>query len=571
MGSLLWLLVLSVSMLTGSFMAGNLPLAISLSAERLRLVSTFGSGLLVGTALVVIIPEGVDTLYSANAALSAAPGSALAPGDQHAAPASTARATPGAFVGLAASSGLADAMAPVLVREGGHDHDHDHGPGEAIEPHKLIGPALIFGFMFMFFIDQISAHSHPHGSSRIAVSDLRDQALFTKKKVSATIGLVVHAAADGIALGAASSSNTESLELIVFLAIMLHKAPSAFGLCTFLMQEGYSRREIRSHLLVFSAAAPLAAIVTFLAVTQADIASPARTQLWTGVLLLFSAGTFLYVATVHILPEIYQPPAGSHDHTHNHSEKSLSRGQIACLVAGFVTPMILAIERTALALNLVFEIANMFSRALTVLPGAWAVRAPHAVAPALAASALARCPAGAASAALGAAAVQLSQVRWATKKSGGSTTNTRTSLPKFLGFKRLHGTKVEPGNIILRQRGTQWHPGTGVGIGRDHTIYALAKGVVVLHYDLATQRRFVSINDGTLEYFPTKNEMKRRLVDSLDSEHYIGLSSKGRYDYVMEKIKELTDADEQQRKMAAESRLASRGRRRFDLVDLTLL
>jgi large subunit ribosomal protein L27 len=66
----------------------------------------------------------------------------------------------------------------------------------------------------------------------------------------------------------------------------------------------------------------------------------------------------------------------------------------------------------------------------------------------------------------------------ASKKQGGSTQNNRDSKPKFLGVKLFGGHKCIPGNIIVRQRGTKFHPGFGVGIGRDHTIYALVEGNV---------------------------------------------------------------------------------------------
>ena len=64
------------------------------------------------------------------------------------------------------------------------------------------------------------------------------------------------------------------------------------------------------------------------------------------------------------------------------------------------------------------------------------------------------------------------------KKAGGSTRNGRDSQSKRLGVKRFGGEAVIAGNIIIRQRGTKVHPGTGVGIGRDHTIFAVVNGVV---------------------------------------------------------------------------------------------
>lgn len=66
----------------------------------------------------------------------------------------------------------------------------------------------------------------------------------------------------------------------------------------------------------------------------------------------------------------------------------------------------------------------------------------------------------------------------ASKKAGGSTKNGRDSQSKRLGVKRFGGEAVLPGTIIVRQRGTQFHVGTNVKIGRDHTIYSVIEGVV---------------------------------------------------------------------------------------------
>ena len=64
------------------------------------------------------------------------------------------------------------------------------------------------------------------------------------------------------------------------------------------------------------------------------------------------------------------------------------------------------------------------------------------------------------------------------KKGVGSSRNGRTSNPQYRGIKKFGGEKVIAGNIIVRQCGTKWHPGSGVGLGRDYTIYALVDGVV---------------------------------------------------------------------------------------------
>jgi large subunit ribosomal protein L27 len=64
------------------------------------------------------------------------------------------------------------------------------------------------------------------------------------------------------------------------------------------------------------------------------------------------------------------------------------------------------------------------------------------------------------------------------KKAGGSSRNGRDSNSKRLGVKKFGGEAVISGNIIVRQRGTQWHPGANVGLGTDHTIFATAEGTV---------------------------------------------------------------------------------------------
>ena len=64
------------------------------------------------------------------------------------------------------------------------------------------------------------------------------------------------------------------------------------------------------------------------------------------------------------------------------------------------------------------------------------------------------------------------------KKAGGSSRNGRDSNPKMLGVKKFGGQAIEAGNIIVRQRGTQFHPGDNVGMGKDHTLFATADGQV---------------------------------------------------------------------------------------------
>jgi large subunit ribosomal protein L27 len=79
------------------------------------------------------------------------------------------------------------------------------------------------------------------------------------------------------------------------------------------------------------------------------------------------------------------------------------------------------------------------------------------------------------------------------KKAGGSTRNGRDSNPKYLGVKRYGGESVLAGNIIVRQRGTRFHAGENVGIGRDHTLFALKDGKVKFQRKGLPKRRYVSI------------------------------------------------------------------------------
>jgi len=81
------------------------------------------------------------------------------------------------------------------------------------------------------------------------------------------------------------------------------------------------------------------------------------------------------------------------------------------------------------------------------------------------------------------------------KKGGGSSRNGRDSKPKMLGVKRYGGEKVSAGTIIVRQRGTQIHQGDNVGIGRDHTLFALTDGVV--------------------KFAPTSNDRKKVSVEAV--------------------------------------------------------
>ncbi|XP_060790720.1 zinc transporter ZIP9 isoform X2 [Neoarius graeffei] len=293
--------LLSLAMLVGCYVAGTIPLAVNFSEEKLKLVTVLGAGLLCGTALAVIIPEGVHALYEE-----------VMEGDHAHGPAEV--------------SAPEQKAAESAVRPS-HEHEHSHE-----ELHAFIGVSLVMGFVFMLLVDQI-------GSSHLHSSDDPEAARAASSKITTTLGLVVHAAADGIALGAAASTSQTSVQLIVFVAIMLHKAPAAFGLVSFLMHAGLERNRIRKHLLVFALAAPVLAMLTFLGLSQSSKEALSDINA-TGVAMLFSAGTFLYVATVHVLPEV----GGTGGHSHSAGGgKGLSRVEILALVIGCLIPLVLSV------------------------------------------------------------------------------------------------------------------------------------------------------------------------------------------------------------------------------------
>lgn len=267
--SVLWML--SLVMLVGSCMVGSLPLVMNLSEDKIQLISVLGAGLLVGTALAVIIPEGIRSLFD------------------------------GETVG----------------EQGAHSDLHAH-----------IGITLVLGFVFMLLVDQCSAR---RSGGR-------------ERSFTATLGLVVHAAVDGVALGAAATTAQPDVEIIVFIAIMLHKAPAAFGLVSFLLHEGVDRKRIGRHLLVFSLAAPCLALITYFGLGKEGKETLSNVNA-TGLAMLFSAGTFLYVATVHVLPELMSRNSGySHlPTTENNAGVSsgLKMKEILALVIGSFLPALI--------------------------------------------------------------------------------------------------------------------------------------------------------------------------------------------------------------------------------------
>lgn len=333
-------------MIASSFLLGVLPLSLSLSPRHLRLLTALGTGVLVGTALIVIIPEGVETLYEASehghghaerslhpsrrdSVISRSFSGSLKHDDWR----RTANILPiDADLGPHGHAWThyirQDAAAPPQdeQHDGRPEAEEDGHQPEGPNPHTWTGLSLIAGFILMYLIDTIPRHVTPSSQPQRFQISLNQFSLTRtrtssvpepptpvapshdngKQTSSTTLGLVIHATADGIALGA-SSTATSRLSFIIFLALMLHKAPAAFGLTTVLLKQGLSKRAARARLVIFSLAAPVGALLTWgaahvLGFTSASISRSVTAEFATGVLLLFSAGTFLYVA-VHTMQE----------------------------------------------------------------------------------------------------------------------------------------------------------------------------------------------------------------------------------------------------------------------------
>uniref|UniRef100_A0A4W6BXK9 Zinc transporter ZIP9 n=1 Tax=Lates calcarifer TaxID=8187 RepID=A0A4W6BXK9_LATCA len=284
----------SVAMFIGCFLLGFIPLLFRLSEKSLQFVSILGAGLLCGTALAITIPEGV---------------------------------------GLLDESWRASSISDVPPALNGSERNSTSTEG-GLPPRFFIGVALTFGFTFMFVVDQIGSYISMRGNVGI----------------TATLGLVIHAAADGFALGAAVATGQVTVQIIVFFAVILHKAPAAFGLVSFLMHAGLEKKYIQGHLLAFSAASPIVAITTYF-ILHASGSSSQNQLSATGVGMLFSAGTFLYVATAHVLPEISsssrtgQPSPDLQQHTgaETHQQRYLGLLESLTLILGVGLPMVLAL------------------------------------------------------------------------------------------------------------------------------------------------------------------------------------------------------------------------------------
>ncbi|RMZ67871.1 zip metal ion transporter [Pyrenophora seminiperda CCB06] len=393
-------------------------------ARRLRIITLLGTGVLVGTSLIVIIPEGIETMYSAgnkahahSARSIAHPSIPSVPSVQRGLPLSPKfpawkradQAKTSTTVDLSSDKTAIDMQLKKIKestekekpledghpQKGGDDdsteghkegHSRVHAPEDdkpvhghtepsnqdGPSPHAYIGVALILGYILMFLVEHLpealaSAQPKyqpmhislsnlargPHNSSSLSLNGMGVQSAAVtplatpglppppiKKTPAATIGLIVHACADGIALGASSTAESTSLSLVIFFAIMLHKAPAAFGLTSVLLKQGLSKRKARTHLAFFSLAAPAGALATWAIVHMFG-----RNHLGGDQGLTWVTGWVLYVA-MHSMSEATSTQHVHEDPTANGymdaypGGNTMSKGDIGIVMLGMLLPLI---------------------------------------------------------------------------------------------------------------------------------------------------------------------------------------------------------------------------------------
>ena len=194
----------------------------------------------------------------------------------------------------------------IVVPEGFHvaaEVAHEAGLDQAFvyEP-VVLGFTILLGFMVMLLLEGFGIghavheehHDHVEGHGHAHVHHPTSSTVLA-------VGLSVHAVADGIAIGAAAATGESSFSLLVAVAVILHRVPAAFSLGVFAMREKASRGH--RELLMFAIATPIATLLSFQLLDQAA-------EKLVALALLFSAGTFLYVATVDTLPAIHNPETG---------------------------------------------------------------------------------------------------------------------------------------------------------------------------------------------------------------------------------------------------------------------
>ncbi|KAL0960978.1 hypothetical protein HGRIS_005974 [Hohenbuehelia grisea] len=293
----------------GSFAVGMLPLSFVFAKHYVIWLSTLGTGLLLGTALGVTIPEGIE----------------------HVVEASHTEEPPVATIALTLLGGF---ILMLYVETFAASHSHSHG--SPAPPYSAVRTSAVefdaeLGDLEMEQGGRQAATRRSEDTNGETQKDPASQA----KAFPLTIGLLIHALADGLALGASfiqgdkdKASGAPKLSIIVFLALLIHKAPTALALTTALMATSLPRADCRKHLAAFCASTPVGATVSYFILRFLG-----GTADWAGTALLLSGGTFLYVATV------LQPVSG-----HGEGDGQIGKfARVGLMTVGMVLPFLLGV------------------------------------------------------------------------------------------------------------------------------------------------------------------------------------------------------------------------------------
>ena len=188
--------------------------------------------------------------------------------------------------------------------EGVHEEEEaGHEEEEGLEG-LIIGGAILAGFMMMLMLEGSGIGHAVHEEHHNHEGDYGHEHIHHRNSPwIIVLGLSLHSAADGLAIGSAAAGSSEAVTAIVALAVLIHKIPAAFSLGVFSTHERNERNDSIRDVVLFSVATPVMIMVSFYALEGLD-------EHMIALAMLFAGGTFLYVATVDTLPDIHNPETG---------------------------------------------------------------------------------------------------------------------------------------------------------------------------------------------------------------------------------------------------------------------
>ena len=323
-------LLFAVLTLVVGLLGGLLPSSLNLANHqpRLKAATAVSAGLLLASALLVVIPEGFHTASGGDAHGSgedlAGPvalvmleyndgtitaGTAMSEirsivhGDGHGEHSDHEHGDEATFedrlkhVIAQYDGGRVNATTAINeIRTLLDDVDHHHHDDEDNELSAVVmGGALALGFLSMFLFQTFGpghAH-HGHGHAHATTSTR-----------SAVLGLTLHAATDGLAIGAAAAGGDLAAGVLIVFAVTIHKFPEAFTLGVFSLNDHNDERKVFLDVGIFAASTPVMILLAYFLLSGLPGA-------WIGLAMLFAGGTLLYVAALDTLPDIHDPETGS--------------------------------------------------------------------------------------------------------------------------------------------------------------------------------------------------------------------------------------------------------------------